>query len=70
MDTRGTRASEVLDIPAVPVLTTGPEVGLVGYPSRKQRWLGLRVGLMVRLMRGWLWGGVVGLLPESAGPLR
>ncbi len=28
MGTRGTCASEVLGIPAVPVLTTGPEVGL------------------------------------------
>ena len=34
MDTRGTCASEVLDIPAVPVLTTGPEVGRTRTGSR------------------------------------
>ncbi len=33
MGTRGTCASEVLGIPAVPVLTTGPEVGLRRVPE-------------------------------------
>ncbi len=44
MDTRGTCASEVLDIPAVPVLTTGPEVGLRGVPEPEAEMVGIEGG--------------------------
>ena len=44
MDTRGTCASEVLDIPAVPVLTTGPEVGLRGVPEPEVEMVGIEGG--------------------------
>ena len=45
MDTRGTCASEVLDIPAVPVLTTGPEVGLRGVPEPEAEMVGIDGGI-------------------------